>query len=209
MSNTQELIKKISTESTDLFVKLYCSFDELERYGNWDKATKNFQYFVPSLLCGSDYSGGYITRSNFESFSKTFDSGLDIWYKQVYGGYRTYAIVIDLANIPEDVEDELVDFLNQLQVYPSIDDDRLSNLEQEGITEAWTSWASREFLQGIEKRFDTDLVEVKDEVLRAVFEDVAERINEYWECEGNEPYMYIRIKKVVEAMTQDDINKLK
>lgn len=178
------------------------------RYGDWH-ASKHGHHLVPSFLSGSDYSGALVTRSNYEVWQTMFPEGRNVWWTTVSGGHGTYAIVINLEGIPEEVEEEVAEVLNGLQNYPLIDEDHHSNLEMESQNEAWEDWGRKDFRRALEKKVEGDLNldDVKDQDIDELFHGVAEEIGEYWVNEEGSG-SYIDVKKIAGAAKWEDIEEL-
>lgn len=177
------------------------------RYGQWRENNKNGRYLLPEHLGGSDYSGSLVQRSNFESFSEQFAAGEDEWWTNAVGGHGTYAILIDMKSVPENIETDVAEFLNALHDYPVADDELHSKLESEAQEEAWSNWARHDFIVALEGEHDVDLDGVGEDALLELFEKSREKANEYWINEsGGE--MYIDMKKILEKVSSKDVAEL-
>jgi hypothetical protein len=204
MSKQAEL--KIGSE--DQLVNLFKGekFADLSRHGQWTDS-KDGRYLVPSYLSGSDYSGSLVTKSNHGVWCKNFESGLGVWWQDVVGGQGTYAIVIDLKGIPAEEESNVAEFLNGLQEYPLADEDHHSELQREAESEAWKDWAKRDFVKGIEKKFNIELDGVNEDLLFEIFIESSDHSNTYWENEWADS-MYIDIDRIVKSVTKTDAEQL-
>jgi hypothetical protein len=173
-------------------VTLCQPLSETNTYGCWH-AKKDGTVFVPELLCGSDYSGNLVNRSNNDEFMEQFSDGNGKWWTEVSGGHGTFAIVIDLATIPDEEKEHFLDFFDDLENYPSANDDRLSELGIESQYEAWQSWAKDEFIREVEKQHGADISERED--LFNLFCMCSDMANEYWLNEEG-PSSHIDVAKV-------------
>lgn len=175
------------------------------RYGAWDD-DKDGHYIVPNYLSGSDYSGGLVERSNYEVFEETFAEGHDVWWTHTPGGHGTFGVIIDCSKVPESVEKELTEFLNALEQYPCIDDEHHSRMEMEAQDDAWDNWARRDFISLLEKKFDVELSDDKEDNAEwgEVFENACNAANVYWANEQGDS-MWIDLKRVVEKVNLEDI----
>lgn len=175
-------------------------------YNRWDRSSRG-RYLVPSMLSGSDYtSGGLVPQSNYEAFKKTFKDGQDIWWGLTPGGYNTYGIIIDTQAVPQDVENDVARFLNDLQDYPLADEDLHSELEMEAQSRAWDSWVKDEFKSTIEKEFDEEfgdkLTDKKlDNALYELFRLAFDKTNAEWINEEGDS-MHVNLQRLVEGMEQ-------
>lgn len=167
-------------------------------------------YFYVPCASGSDYSGSTVEKSNAKVFEETY--GENEWVHSVYGGHNTYAVAVGLTGLlgcDEDTFDAICEALEGLADYPLLDEEAHSELEMELSDEAWDSWAKGDFIRALEKAFedDAEFEWPDDSTLRKFFEDKREEANEYWWCEGYGPDMYVRVDKVVEGITFDDLEK--
>ena len=202
--------KKMEPGSSDVVVKLHGDdkIADITRYGDW-RPDKDGRYLVPGRLSGSDYSGSLVERSNYNVFSDKFKDGHDNWWTSVIGGHGTYAIVISMDDVPDEVSDEVAEFLNGLDDYPLADEDDHSNLEMEAQNEAWENWARRDFIKEIEKWFKVEFDnDPKSELLYEVFHEACDSANEYWVNESGDS-MYINIERIVKkGVSKEDVKQL-
>lgn len=184
-----------------------CLNDIAENYNDVADGYKDL-YLFPRHTCGSDYSGSTVERSNYRVLLEEYrDLAVD-----VYGGHGTYAVAFSVKTLltdsgdpdTEDRKDQLLDALECLEDSPLLSDDDLMHLEMEQQREAWTSWASRDFVQALEKRFEVELDGYTDDDLWALFCDVADEANEYWEC-GEGWSMWIDVEAVAGHVEDYDI----
>lgn len=189
----------------DLDQGFNCPKWPLERYNSFDwKVSPSGRYLIDDFLSGSDYSNSSLIQvSNVQVWEETFkDSEGKKWCK-IHGGYGTFAIVIDT----EQSAPEMNEFLDALACYPSIDDDRLSELEMEAQNEAWDNWGYKEFVKALEKRFEHDLDFPNEKRIFTVFNETADHIGEYWINE-NADSMYINIDRIVKAVDKESWNQI-
>ena len=188
---------------------------DLDTYGHWDH-DKNGRYLVPQYCSGSDYSGQLVEVSNAQAFSETFSDGNGKWWTEVSGGYGTFAIVIDLEGIPDsdeedspdDLRDQVVEWLHALSLYPLADEDLHSHLEVEAQDEAWKDWAQKDFARAIAKRLSLEDEDTLDaDLLSTVFYETSDKIGEYWINEQGDS-MWIRVDKIAAKVSQESLDQL-
>ncbi len=183
------------------------------RYGGWESGEQSgdgAQWYEVGHATGSDYSGGLVTKANYESLQEMLDeehpSGKSpAAWGTTYGGHGTYGILV----VWDRLDSEIQDVIGGLEDYPLIDDDKHSELQMEAEGEAWENWAQREFEDALEKHYDLD--EFPDGVdTYEIFHQASEKANEYWEdtSEG----VYISIDRVVPSAieiidTDSDLSK--
>lgn len=190
------------------------SYGEIEysAHGEWEQMDQ---------ACGSDYSGGTYTRSNYEIISKMLADGelSDLDVKLLYGSHGNYGILyrITSAESPQNEQQEvLADLISALDGYPVLDDEHLSALEWELTRESWDNCYSSDYRRGlIEKFADNEESEKKaDKIERLIdeidsdsffelFEQIRERVNVYWEPEHAD--MYVDVKRVIDATEWGDV----
>lgn len=177
------------------------SFGDLHRISS--KTDPNKIYITNRYMEGGDYSGCYVEKANHAAFLEEYGEYDGVY--DVYGGHGSFGVAISLAWLTdpanEEVAERILETLNALESYPLIDEDVLSEMEQEGIDEAWENWARMDYAGDLQNKFGIDFEDTDQ--LRSVLETVADRINEYWEDDGGS--MYIRIERIVEATTLADL----
>ncbi len=114
------------------------------RYGQWDHDPKG-EWVVSDWVSGSDYSGGLVSRSNYEEFLEQFADSEDTEWFQVVGDHGTYGVVIRFD--ADDRIPEMGEFFDSLENYPVINSERHSRLEMEAEDEAWHSYGRRDFVR--------------------------------------------------------------
>jgi len=178
------------------------------RYGRWTER-EDGRYLIPVSLGGSDYSGTLVERSNARAWCERFDDSEDQWWTNAPGGHGTFAIVIDTKGIPEDVEDDVAEFLNGLQDYPLADEDLHSKMEIESQEEAWNDWGRKNFLKAIEKHFEVEFEDDPDQKLvDEIFYESCDKANENWINEQGDS-SYIDMDRVVaKGVTREDLKQL-
>ena len=157
---------------------------------------QNGDWWGSDYSVGSDYSGGTVHLNNYnqlcEMARELEEEHGNQFYVTAHGGHGTYAIFFNVYTTP----DEIVEALAALDDYPSIDDESLSELEQEQSEEAWNNWAESEFRKGLEAKFTGDASEVSDEDLYACFHEAMEASNSYWQDQQGSG-MWVDIKRVL------------
>jgi hypothetical protein len=180
------------------------------RWGAWTGSYSKAKWFIPERLSGSDYSGGFISKANYETFIEDFgETGQwDVpFYALLHGGHGTYGIALYIDRTPDGVWE----FLEGLESYPVGDDEKLSELEQQGIDEAWENWGARDWARILEEKFGIDCDDVLAKELegfakgthgdlREHFEQARENANIYWEAQGDTPVMWVDMKRVIETL---------
>lgn len=144
-------------------------------------------FVEPQHLGGSDYSGGTVTRSNFETWRERFaDWQGDLWW-ELHGGHGTYAVIVpvDLDEQAKDDESdraeaarEMVEVLEGLENYPLIDEDAHSEMEHENEAQAWEDYGHGEFQHALEP-VDERFTEFSDPKINALWRALSEVTNTY------------------------------
>lgn len=109
----------------------YCISD-FANVRSWRDLQRGMLFWLPDILAGSDYSGDTVTLSNFQEFRRIFSSVKGTDWLEYYGGHGTYGIAIRLATRNQ----EILDCLRDLENYPVIDDEKMSQLESDMYSEA-------------------------------------------------------------------------
>lgn len=180
-------------------------WSDLNKLDNPDLSDIDNIYIMHNYCQMSDYSGSLVEKSNTDVLVNEYK------FIKVFGGYSSISCMIgiqSLIDMPEEESERILDLLEQLNNYPLIDDDTLTETEHEQIEEAWNNWTEYDFKRAIGLKFNLDISDYKlksDLSLRELFDNLAVKANEYWYNE--EGYnMYINIDNIVKVMSMDDFN---
>ena len=155
-------------------------------------------YYCPNYLGYSDYSGSTYSKSNHELFLKEFGEVDGV--KNVHGGYGSNDVYIrlDVLNSNQDIQD----CLNALDDYPVMDEEHLSEVEEEAKEEAWNSYTRKDFLRALQKEFNYDLDKVSDAFIHRLFWKLEEHTNTYWIFEYTDAYF--PLDDLFEKLTREE-----
>lgn len=143
---------------------------EWEACNDMDRA----DFVSHTMLTGSDYSGGTITRSNVDVLRAILDDAgiLESHAVEFSGMHGSYGIAIKLdAVVPDDEDDDaraaivrVVEAIAGLDDYPIVDEESQSEAEHEARVEAWDSCYRSDWIAALRKRFPcSDDVEFLDD----------------------------------------------
>lgn len=159
---------------------------------------------IISVLSGGDYSNSCaVEYANFLEWQEMFKDALSLQWWTVSGGYGSYGIAIrvDTENV------EILEMIASLSDYCVINDDRLSQVEMEWQNYSYRDYVARDFIEGIEKVFEIELLiddpQDNDHVFE-LFQACADRANEYWEVEQHGS-AYIPVEKLVDTVEYTDL----
>jgi hypothetical protein len=161
-------------------------------------------FYMPELMTGSDYcSSGSVEVSNHRVFLERYGKLPNVY--DVYGGYGTFAVVIRLDSITEEMQEDF----KALADYPLLDEDDHSQVEMEAEDEAWEGFYRRDFSHDLAKKFpahEDKIDAMSTDALWELFHTLTERTNTYWQNEcGNTAY--IDLDRVIAGCTEDDLNQ--
>jgi len=71
--------------------------------------------------------------------------------------------------------------------------------------EAWENWTRQEFIHALERKFEIDIKDSEEEELVTLFNESADKANEYW-CNESGGEVYISVDKVVEVIELADLD---
>lgn len=176
------------------------------RYNVDWKPDSQGHWFVPAALSGSDYSGGFVNRANFEWFEDTYGEDIGEFFYFTDGAHGTYGVVLYIDDTPSAVWDALA----RAEQHPVIDEARLTELEEESKDEAWINWVSLQFQGELASHFvrrgmtaeqAADLADEIDEAgdLRNVFYICRDKANVEWQPDGESQSMTIDVGRVAEG----------
>ena len=178
-------------DSDDSYMGSYSSIQNYEKL-------KFSDYYCPKYFGYSDYSGSTYNKSNHQLFLKEFGEVDGV--KNVYGGYSSSDIYIrlDVLNSNQDIQD----CLNTLDDYPVMDEEHLSEVEEEAKEEAWNSYTRKDFLRALQKEFNYDLDKVSDAFVHRLFWKLEEHTNTYWIFEYTDAYF--PLDDLFEKLTREE-----
>lgn len=162
---------------------------------------KNGDWWGSNYTQGGDYGGSTVELANFRTLkemAEELESEHGIFYKVWGGGHGSYQIFWNVNKTP----DEIVEVLNALEDYPSVNDDALSELEIELQDENWKDWAKRDWQRALEKKFGGDADGVSDNDLWQSFHDACEEANIYWESQSGTGSMYIDLERAIKKVDE-------
>ncbi len=164
-------------DSNDSYLGSYSAIQSYEKLELSD-------YYCPKYFGYSDYSGSIYNKSNHQLFIKEF--GEIDGVKDVHGGYSSSDIYIrlDVLNSNKDIQE----CLNALEDYPVMDEDHLSEIEEEAKYESWESYTRKDFLRALNKEFNYDLEKLSEEFIDRLFRNLEEHTNVYWIFESVDAY---------------------
>jgi len=167
-------------------------------------------WFEVSWATGSDYSGGSVTKANYnalqEMLAAEFPEGEKpaVWLR-ASGGHRTYSLLVKWPALSDDI----VDVLNGLDDYPVISDEAVNEEENERENEAWESWARHDFEKAFlsawnahwneDEELDDWPEEVTGDMTYSMFHVGMELANEYWVHESGDS-VFIRMEKIADKL---------
>ena len=189
--NSDDCYRLNYDDSDDSYMGSYSYIQNYEKLGFSD-------YYHSNYLGYSDYSGSTYTKSNHELFIKEF--GEIDGVKDVHGGYgsRDIYIRLDVLNSNKDIQD----CLNVLDDYPVMDEDHLSEVEEEAKEESWNSYTRKDFLRALEKEFNYDFDKLNDAFIYRLFWKLEEYTNTYWIFEYTDAYF--PLDELFEKLTREE-----
>jgi len=176
-------------------------------------------FITSAYWTGSDYSGTTLELSNFQCMIDEYKDIEGVY--RVYGGYSTFSVAIQLSYLLQDdidgltKKDDILEVLRDLESYPLISDDHLSDLEckleYEGVTDKWMfNECIDQFKEqhGIQVGSDIEYGGgLSDEQKWDLYRMLSERANQYPNFETNS-YPYIYWKEIVKAYKVGDLTRL-
>lgn len=138
--------------------------------------------WISSHCQGGDYGGGTHNVSNARVLIDEFSSPE---LREITGGWGSLGVAVD----PRYLSEDLLENLQSLENYPVLNEDDLCHYEIELQSEAWESWAEREFRDALENRLseissedeaESAIEEISSETLCELFHQALETGNLYW-----------------------------
>ena len=165
--------------------------------------------WISSHCQGGDYGGGTHNISNARVLIDEFSSPE---LREIVGGYGSFGVAVD----PRYLSEDLLENLQSLENYPVLNEDDLSHYEMELQSEAWESWAEREFRDALENRLseissedeaENATEEISSETLYELFHQALETGNLYWshECATS---AWIDCEEVAAEVSEENLRDL-
>jgi hypothetical protein len=161
-------------------------------YATATPAQKASLYIMPEHLSGSDYNGGSLSKSNYETFLTMYGKREGVY--DCHGGMGTFAIVIraDVAEA-EDIAETLD--------YPVLDEDAYRKEQDTREKDAWSGWVERDARNKVEAEVQKFIEDWEpDDSFEERFYDACEETGEYFQ-EESDGSMYIKVDKLVPNIT--------
>jgi hypothetical protein len=149
----------------------------LRDIGTQPRVQKDVLLMLP-YTSGSDYSGGSVTRSNYEILIERWEG----WRNEngdtvafpAHGGHGSYGVVVNLDAATLEQLEEVNETLQELSDYPVLDEDHMTRLEARWAREEYKAWIEYEFRSALRDKYprlqDIDLDEDKlEELFWAMF----------------------------------------
>lgn len=159
---------------------------------------------IISVLSGGDYSNSCaVEYANFLEWQEMFADSLSIDWWTVSGGYGSYGIAIRVDTENE----EILEMIASLSDYCVISDDRVSEVEMEWQEYSYRDYVARDFIDGIEKQFEIELLiddPEDNDLVFELFRVCADRENEYWYVRQHGS-AYICTEKLINAVEYSDL----
>ena len=86
--------------------------------------------------------------------------------------------------------------------YPVMDEDHLSEVEEEAKEESWNSYTRKDFLRALKKEFNYDFDKLNDAFIYRLFWKLEEYTNTYWIFEYTDAYF--PLDKLFEKLTREE-----
>lgn len=172
------------------------AYADLPSLNAYDEVTG--EHFVEIDLCtGSDYSGSTGTKANHLWVKKNWLDRPGVF--DVWGGHGTYAIVIRIR----DLDEEMRDAIAALSDYPCFDDELLVDVEDDLFDEEWKSWAHSEFEARIKSALVLEGLSTKDDDFRLYFK--LARINDSEVVFEGGSSVYINFDELIKGVALEDL----
>lgn len=156
------------------------------------------------VLSGGDYASSCaVEYSNYLEWIELFADTLSVDWWTVSGGYGSYGIAIRV----DTDNPEILEMIGSLADYCVINDERVSEVEMEWQDYSYRDYVARDFVDGIEKQFEIELLiddPQDNDLVFELFRTCEDRSNEYWEVEQHGS-AYIRVDKLVQAVEYADL----
>jgi len=165
-------------------------------YATATPAQKASLYIMPDLLSGSDYNGGSVSKSNYDTFLKMYGKREGVY--DCHGGMGTFAIVIR-ADVAE--SEDIAETLDDLGNYPVLDENAYRKEQDVRKKDAWSGWVERDARNKVETKVQEFIEDWEpDDSFEERFYNAIEETGECFQ-EESDGSMYIKVDKLVPNIT--------
>lgn len=145
-----------------------------------DHLEDNDLFLMCNYLQYGDYDNScMVERSNYKLFLESF-GGLSFVFK-VYGGYGSSGIAISVKGLlnPDNEEkaEEIIELLNDLNKYPCIDDEDMSNMEYDSFIKSLNDFGLNDSMTALSKKFNLEVYDYDEEKLKEVLLESDRNLN--------------------------------
>lgn len=164
------------------------------RYGDFKNGKADEgepQWYEIDHAGGSDYSGGTVSKANYDSLEAMLEEKhprgqKPVVWAEAHGGHGTFALLVVWDRLDRDIQEAI----GSLEDYPVLDEHKLSEIETELENDAWRDWVQSDFEKKFLKAWNAELELDPDDELEDWPEDFdsytafhlgEELTNTYWE----------------------------
>jgi hypothetical protein len=164
-------------------------------------------FLIPNYMQYGDYDNScMVERSNYKIFMEEYEKEPGIF--SIIGGYGSTGIAISLNYLlnpdNEEKSNAIIELLNDLNEYPCIDDQDMSNMEYNAFLESLDSYAIRECNDILAQKYLIEVYDFNEDKLKEVLLESDRNLNyPAYEIESGGS-CYIDTKRLVEKVTMRD-----
>lgn len=161
-------------------------------------------FLIPKYMSYGDYDNScMVERSNYKIFLEEYEEINGVF--TISGGYGSSGIAISLRFLldpdNEDKSNEIIELLNNLNDYPCIDDEDMSNMEYDAFIESLDSWAIKEANDKLSEKYLFEVYDFNEDKLKEVLLESDRNLNyPAYEIESGGS-CYIDTKRLIEKVT--------
>jgi len=164
-------------------------------------------FLIPKFMQYGDYDNScMVERSNYKLFLEDYKEEKGIF--RFYGGYGSSGIAISIRYLlnpdNEDIAGEILELLRDLNDYPCIDDEDMSNMEYDAFIESLDNFAIRECNDLLSHQYLIEVYDYDQDKLKEVLLESDRNLNyPSYEIESGGS-CYIDTKRLIEKVTLTD-----
>jgi len=164
-------------------------------------------FLIPKYMQYGDYDNScMVERSNYKLFLEDYKEEKGIF--RFYGGYGSSGIAISIRYLlnpdNEDIAGEILELLRDLNDYPCIDDEDMSNMEYDAFIESLDNFAIRECNDLLSHQYLIEVYDYDQDKLKEVLLESDRNLNyPSYEIESGGS-CYIDTKRLIEKVTLTD-----
>lgn len=165
-------------------------------------------FIVPDLLQFGDYDNScMVERSNKKVFLEEYENSPIVY--EVTGGYGSEGIALSIRELlnpdNEETAQSIIDCLNGLSDYPCLDDETMSNMENDAFEESLNDWGISDAISALSRKLNIIVNDYDQEKMFDILLSADRDLGYPSYVIESGGSCYIDIDRLISKLTLDDI----